>query len=254
MRLLALDLANKTITCRVCGRAIHKPPSRMKSKRHYCSAECQRGDRRSESNPNWRGGGTATTCRWCGHSFTYFGKKPQKTCSRECRAKAATVTHDTSDVCALFSRFVDSGLPLYQFTSVCGKSESWLRRQWTLHCPDSFEAYMERKRLSWDDVYNKGRRFEYAVRRDLQKRGYVCMVSPRSLGPADLMAAKSGVVLLVQCKHAGRIRREERVALYKLCAIAGAIPVVACSGAGNQVRYSKLKTDAKHARLEEVSP
>jgi len=149
---------------------------------------------------------------------------------------------------SVIDEFSESGLPLYEFAASFGMSEVNLRKRLTQSAPEAYEAAMEARR----EVYRVGRKFEYDVRKYLVSLGYVCMVSPRSLGPADLMAAKRGTILLIQCKSAGRIRAAERQSLWQCAHAAGGIPVVATRSAF--IVFMRLTNCKKHSRLTRYAP
>lgn len=46
----------------------------------------------------------------------------------------------------------------------------------------------------------RGKAFEWEVRADLERDGYMCITSAGSLGPCDIVAVAPGRVLFVQCK------------------------------------------------------
>lgn len=60
--------------------------------------------------------------------------------------------------------------------------------------------------------YNSGRKFEYRVKKYLEKKGYYVMRSAGSKSPFDLIAipSLSGNILLIQCKHGTKISKQER--------------------------------------------
>lgn len=66
--------------------------------------------------------------------------------------------------------------------------------------------------------YTSGRRFEYRVKKYLEKKGYYVMRSAGSKSPFDLIAIPkhnhtcgSGLnILLIQCKHGTKISKAER--------------------------------------------
>lgn len=49
--------------------------------------------------------------------------------------------------------------------------------------------------------YVSGRRFEYAVKKELEKRGWIAIRSAGSHSPFDIIAIKGGKILLLQLKH-----------------------------------------------------
>ena len=67
--------------------------------------------------------------------------------------------------------------------------------------------------------YIIGRMFEYRVKKQLEKHGYVVFRTAGSHSPADLVALKRGVVVLVQCKYrkgGAKIRKKEVMSLDRL--------------------------------------
>jgi Holliday junction resolvase len=57
--------------------------------------------------------------------------------------------------------------------------------------------------------YYKGRNREYYAMRLLKKKGWICIRSAASHSPADILAAKNGVVKLIQVKS-GKINLKEK--------------------------------------------
>ena len=77
-------------------------------------------------------------------------------------------------------------------------------------------------------AYRRGYNFEDRCRKALERLGYVVVRSAGSKGPADLVALRDGVVLLVQCKlDHGLFDAKERIKLLETASLAGAIPVLA---------------------------
>ena len=79
------------------------------------------------------------------------------------------------------------------------------------------------------------------------------MVSPRSEGAADLLAAKSGSIYCVQCKHYSRLRKEEKQPLWDIAAQAGGVPLVA-GRCGGQIAFWELKLCSGRLMLRRASP
>ena len=86
--------------------------------------------------------------------------------------------------------------------------------------------------------YEDGRRFEWSVIADLQNDGYLTVRAAGSKGETkiDVVAFKSGQILLIQAKRNGRISPAERLALIHVAAMINvnqpvgsdlAIPIVA---------------------------
>jgi len=57
--------------------------------------------------------------------------------------------------------------------------------------------------------YQRGRRFEWKVKQDLEGRGYYVIRSAGSKSKVDLVGIKHEVVLCVQCKLTGAIAKRE---------------------------------------------
>ena len=108
--------------------------------------------------------------------------------------------------------------------------------------------------------YARGRAFEYRVRNELRRKGYVVIRSASSKGAADLVAIRSvrfdqGVpeipralshwILLVQCKlSTAAMPPAEWNSLYRLAQQAAAVPVLAVAGgAGNKKAYFLLTAE-----------
>ena len=70
--------------------------------------------------------------------------------------------------------------------------------------------------------YNSGRKFEYRVKKHLEKKGYYVMRSAGSKSPFDLIAIPNNKplltykVLLIQCKHGVKIRKKQFEVIAKL--------------------------------------
>lgn len=75
--------------------------------------------------------------------------------------------------------------------------------------------------------YTRGRSFEYKVRNYFKDLGWVVVRSAGSKTKADLVAMKSGITLLVQCKRTGWPGPKERLAFADTCHLAGCSGIVA---------------------------
>jgi Holliday junction resolvase len=96
--------------------------------------------------------------------------------------------------------------------------------------------------------YQDGQRFEYSTRNHLASEGYWVTRAAASKTAVDLIAMKSGQLLLVQCKRNGVLPPVERAALLGLAALlpSVAVPVVAWKLPGS--------TKVHLARLTGVGP
>ena len=92
--------------------------------------------------------------------------------------------------------------------------------------PAEWEAITELK-MSGAKMYRKGRDFEYAVKKNLEKHGYLVMRSPASKTPADLWAIKDGEALFVQCKLKGAFPVDEWNEFMDYAEEAGVKPILA---------------------------
>ena len=73
--------------------------------------------------------------------------------------------------------------------------------------------------------YYKGRRFEYKVKRDLEKKGYLVFRLAGSK-PIDLIALKRGEIVFVECKTHKNISAGELDKLREMAVKVGARAVV----------------------------
>lgn len=68
--------------------------------------------------------------------------------------------------------------------------------------------------------YNRGRAFEYRVKKHLEKKGYFVVRSAGSKSPFDLVAISRRVrypdIMLIQCKYGTKIGKKERDNLYSM--------------------------------------
>lgn len=81
--------------------------------------------------------------------------------------------------------------------------------------------------------YEKGRSFEYRVKRHLEGMGYTVFRSGGSRSLADLLAMRRGEVLLVQCKTDGYLNPKRRERLRILAGNLGARAILAHRKGGN---------------------
>ena len=73
--------------------------------------------------------------------------------------------------------------------------------------------------------YERGRRFEYRVKRFLEGEGWVVIRAARSK-PIDLVALRDGVVLFIECKKRGYVPRDQKDYQEGLARRAGATYIV----------------------------
>lgn len=99
--------------------------------------------------------------------------------------------------------------------------------------------------------YDRGRKFEGVVRADLTVNGYDVIRSAGSKTKVDLVAFKTGQILLVQCKLDGRCPPNERAELSRIAALMPygvAVPLIAWKERGSVVvHYLRILTDGSRA-------
>jgi Holliday junction resolvase len=80
----------------------------------------------------------------------------------------------------------------------------------SMHIPLGLPSHelTSRRRLGVS-AYRRGRCFEYRVQRFFRRNGWFVVRQPRSAFP-DLIAVRSGVVLLIECRMDGSLSRKER--------------------------------------------
>lgn len=86
----------------------------------------------------------------------------------------------------------------------------------------------------------KGTRFEHAVKRDLEERGYFVMRSPASKSAIDLLAVCKDEVVFCQCKTNGRLDPAPWNELYDLALVHGGTPILASKPVRGQISYHRL--------------
>lgn len=82
--------------------------------------------------------------------------------------------------------------------------------------------------------YQRGRAFEYRVRDDMERRGYVSVRAPASKTPADVYCIGLDSKVFVQCKTDGRLSTAEWNRFYDYCLSVDAVPVMAAKGRGGR--------------------
>lgn len=140
----------------------------------------------------------------------------------------------------LFDAFKESRLGLGQYCQKMGFDDLGFSRAMKEHFADEWDCVIESKQPR-QTMYRLGRQVEYAVRDDLKKRGYpIALRSPRSGGPADIVALKTGKQLLVQAKRSMACPVADWNALFDLAESVGATPVLAGRPTGSGLVYKRL--------------
>lgn len=89
--------------------------------------------------------------------------------------------------------------------------------------------------------YAKARDFEYKVRDDMYRNGYVTVRSPASKSPVDVYCIGTERNVFIQCKTNGVMGPKEWNRFWRHCKSVDAVPVLAMRGArGRGIRYMLL--------------
>jgi len=104
--------------------------------------------------------------------------------------------------------------------------------------------------------YHRGRAFEHAVRAQLVADGYDVIRSAGSKTKIDLVAFKTGQVLLIQCKVDGHCSPAERLALLRVAALLPnySVPLIAWKTRGVSQPFFWRLTGTHHSAREPWSP
>ena len=92
--------------------------------------------------------------------------------------------------------------------------------------------------------YEKGRSFEYRVKRVLEDAGYYVVRSASSQGVADLVGVKSvAFPLMVQCKHNCGLSTHDILSMSLLIIEFGIHPVLAHAWTGGPIAWYEFHLD-----------
>ena len=104
--------------------------------------------------------------------------------------------------------------------------------------PDEYQVVVDAKKPK-GKAYQRGRDFEYRVKKDMEKRGYLVLRSPASKSPVDLYCIKRNGLVFIQCKLHGQIGVDEWNEFYRLCESVKAAPILAETQSG-KIIYSEV--------------
>lgn len=106
--------------------------------------------------------------------------------------------------------------------------------------PDEYDMVIDSKKPK-STRYARGRSFEYAVRDDMAKHGYLALRSPASKSPADIYCIKAGELVFIQCKLHGALYRDEWNKFFTFCDSVSAVPIMARRhDSGRGIEYFEL--------------
>ena len=96
--------------------------------------------------------------------------------------------------------------------------------------------------------YSNARNFEYKVRDDMLKHGFIAVRSPASKTPVDVYCIGYDTKVFIQCKTSGVLPPKEWNSFLAYCKSVNAVPILAMKGEnGRGIRYM-LITDWKIPR------
>lgn len=99
-------------------------------------------------------------------------------------------------------------------------------------------------------AYQRGRNFEYRVKKDMEKRGYLVLRSPASKSPVDLYCIKRGELVFIQCKLRGQIGVPEWNEFFTLSKSVEALPILAENVSG-KILYSEAIKEKDGSRRKQ---
>ena len=83
--------------------------------------------------------------------------------------------------------------------------------------------------------YDKGRRFEYRVKKHYEEYGWTVFRTAGSHSQADLIAMRAGEVQLIQCRTNGYLLPIERIGFLEVAKELGVTPVLAYKEVGKLI-------------------
>lgn len=113
--------------------------------------------------------------------------------------------------------------------------------------PDEYQTVVDAKKPK-SKAYQRGRDFEYRVKKDMEKHGYLVLRSPASKSPVDLYCITMGGLVFIQCKLHGVIGVDEWNAFYDVAESVNAIPVLAEKSDSGAIIYSRATARKDHSR------
>jgi Holliday junction resolvase len=158
------------------------------------------------------------------------------------------MTEDAARI--MFDDFKASSLALGQWCAKNGYDDDGFRDTMLRFWPDEWEPVIESK-TPISTKYRLGRQVEYRFRDILRANGYFVMRSPASKTPIDLIAIKTGQVLMIQCKRSGALPVKEWNALYDLALSCGAVPLMCENPWPREHRFWRLTARKDGSRRQQ---
>ena len=89
-------------------------------------------------------------------------------------------------------------------------------------------------------AYERGRRFEYRTKHDLDERGYYTVRAAGSHSKIDIAAFKGEVCLMIQCKTDGKLPKSECATLVGISTNPRFLPILASKTKAGKIQYHLL--------------
>jgi Holliday junction resolvase len=158
------------------------------------------------------------------------------------KGKLAEMPEETAR--RLFDKFKKSKVGLSTFGPRQGFSDEGLAKVFKKYFPDEYDILQEAKRSRKDLWYRRGRSFEYTVRNYLVSKGWFVLRSPQSKSPIDLIALRTGAILLIQCKlGASTLLLAEKRAIVDLANSTGGRPILAHRKLGHGIFFRQIEVE-----------
>lgn len=212
---------NKLIRfCEYCGRGYSSCSNGGKRNRgkRFCSVLCRSKIICGSNSSSWVG---LKICVGCGKGFKRIGGNSRKFCSRLCYENNRRIKRR---ICLFCRRYYipDRTSRFSKYCSIkCFVSDRFLLKNKLIKCDECGKLFMKRIshirrnvfcsqlchsrnmmiRCSNNKWYVFGRYVEMKCIRELEKIGFSCVRSRRSIGPADVVAFKEDEVRMIQVKR-----------------------------------------------------
>ncbi|MBC9927402.1 hypothetical protein [Leucobacter sp. cx-169] len=143
---------------------------------------------------------------------------------------------------AMFEAYINGSEVASRFCSRHGYPPSGFSNAMREMWPEEWAIESEGKRPEARNLYKMGRAFEGRTRLHLEAAGYFVVRSAGSKTKVDLMAAKEGQLLLIQCKRSGALPPDEWNQLLDIAELTHGIPILVENPHAGQVSWWKVLT------------
>lgn len=143
---------------------------------------------------------------------------------------------------SLFDAYLEGREVAARFCSRHGYSVTGFTKAVSEQWPEEWGLAQEEKRPEARNLYKMGRSLEQRTKLRLMAAGHFVVRSAGSKTAADLVAAKDGIIWLVQCKRSGALPPAEWNALIDAAHMAGGVPVMVENPHAGTVNWWQLDT------------